>query len=564
MPRTQASLRRFALLAAILTTLFAVPGAIDSFGLPKLFVLLVFVSALALLAAPEAAALLRTRPQAAMVLGLFMLGFTVAALLSRQAAYLTLYGAIGRANGWLCYISLALIMLVGATAFDSRRVRMIITALAWLGPLMALYGFLQYRGIDPIDWHRGFVIKGTFGNPDFASGFLGITAVVLLGLALRATAPQRLRLLALVAMLWVLWVIKLSLALQGLMGFAVGALVLVGLLLLGADRAGWVRRLRWPYAISSGLFLVLSALAMADRGPLAPLLFKASVQHRWYMWEAALRMFQLRPVTGVGIEAYNDWYRTTRSAASVAFLGPDVFSNAAHSVPLNLLATGGLVVALPYLAVLVFVLRCGIIAARNRETRMLSATLTGAWAAYVADSAVSMDQIGIAVWGWLLGGAVVALLPAAQVAVPSVSLRRASMIAAVVAAALGFGSVAYAAHIDAQLSAASRLPTATAAQRAIAVPALLRAAAESPEPIRVLGVLEELHHISANAASIAAGVDAVHRFPREVLLWRRLALDYEYARMWQAAIAVREHIATLDPLDAKSLRRLARDRAAGS
>ena len=559
MPRTKASLRRFILVTGVATTLFGNTGTADTFGLPKLLVLLLGTSAVLLLSAPVLATALRQRRTEALVLGVFVAGFTVAALASHQAAYLTLYGAIGRANGWLCYTALAVVMGITAFAFDDPL--RVARVLAVLGSAMAAYGLLQYVGIDPIDWHRGFIVKGTFGNPDFASGFLGIVGVVLLGLALRPARPRRERLLVVGALLLTLVVIRLSLAIQGLLGFAIGATVLGGLLLLGDDRSERIRRLRRPYVAAALVLSAVAVLGMTDRGPAADLLFKASVQHRFYMWQAALRMFQIRPFTGVGVEAYNDWYRTTRSAASVHFLGPELFSNAAHSVLLNLLATGGLAVVLPYLAVWVLIARAGIGAARRPETRIPAAILTGAWVAYVADSLVSMDQIGIAVWGWMLGGAVLALAPA-RVAAASPTGVRIGAGAAIIAAVLGVGTVAYAARIDAEVGAASRLATTTAAERAVAVPALLAAAKDCPEPIRVLGLVDELRSIGAMDASIRAGRDAVARFPREVLLWQLLATDYEESERWGEAIAVREHIRTLDPLNSDSLSQLALDRAA--
>ena len=559
MPRTKASLRRFILLTGIATTLFGNTGTADTFGLPKLLVLLLGTSALLLLAAPDVAVIGRTRRGVAIAATALIAGLTIAALASHQAVYLTLYGAIGRANGWLCYTALAIVLVLTAFAFDDPL--RVARVLAVLGGAMAVYGLLQYLGIDPIDWHRGFVVKGTFGNPDFASGFLGIVGVVLLGFALRPARRRRERILVVGALLLVLAVIRLSLAIQGLLGFAIGAMVLGGLLLLGEDQPEHIRRLRRPYVGITSALLVIVTLGITDRGPLAGMLFKASVQHRFYMWEAALRMFRMRPVTGVGIEAYSDWYRVTRSAASVRFLGPEVFSNAAHSVLLNLLATGGIVLVLPYLALWIIVARAGLRAARRPETRTAAAILTGAWVAYVADSLVSMDQIGIAVWGWVLGGAVLALTPGRTVAVSRTAARTAA-VAALAAAALGLGSVAYAARIDAQAGAASVLPVSTAAERAIAVPALLSAAEACPEPIRVLGLVDQLRQAGAMDASIRAGRDAVSRFPREVLLWQELATGYEETEQWGRAIAVRERIRALDPLNSDSLRQLALDRAA--
>ncbi len=556
-------MRRVLLLGAALTTLVAFPRTTDVFGLPKLLALILCVSAVGVLMLPVAWPLVTSRASLLLPSGLFVAGLSLAGILSRQSEFITLYGAMDRANGWLCYTALTLVLVAGAMAFDAASVPLLLQVLAGVGVVEALYGLVQYSGRDPIAWFRPFVVMGTFGNPDFVSGFLGIAAVGLLGLVVSRSTSMRGRIAYGAALLLVLLTIRLSLAIQGLMGFTVGSVVLVGMLLLGLDRPHLVKRLRTPYAVLALGFLVLSALAMTDRGPLARILFKPSVQDRLYMWDAALRMFRMEPLRGVGLDAYGDWYRLVRSPASVAFHGPTVFSNEAHSVLLNLLATGGLLVTLPYLGLWIVVARAAVRAAQDPVTRGPAAILTGAWAAYIADSLVSMDQIGFAVWGWLLAGAILALRPAARIRGVGSPWQRGTTRLLVVGVALGgLASVGYAVQVDHAIGAATLLPTTTPAERAVAISAMTRAGLSCPEPIRVLGVVEELKRIDAPGAAIRVGLDAVRRFPRESLLWQELAVVYESTHQWQRAVAVREHMAVLDPLNSESLHQLALDRAA--
>ncbi len=59
-------------------------------------------------------------------------------------------------------------------------------------------------------------------------------------------------------------------------------------------------------------------------------------------------------MTGVGLDRYGAYYRSVRPAAAAEAAN---FTDAAHSVPLHLLATGGLLVALPYVALVLTVRR---------------------------------------------------------------------------------------------------------------------------------------------------------------------------------------------------------------
>jgi hypothetical protein len=45
---------------------------------------------------------------------------------------------------------------------------------------------------------------------------------------------------------------------------------------------------------------------------------------------------------------------------------------------------------------------------RNRKYDAIFVTLTTAWACYQLQSIISINQIGLAVWGWLFGGALIA------------------------------------------------------------------------------------------------------------------------------------------------------------
>jgi hypothetical protein len=117
-------------------------------------------------------------------------------------------------------------------------------------------------------------------------------------------------------------------------------------------------------------------------------------------------MWQHHPLTGVGLDRYGAHYRSVRPSAAAAASN---YSDAAHSVPLHFLATGGVLLAVSYLAVVVLVawsLAQGL-RRKQGEERLLVGAVGGAWVAYQVQSLVSIDQPGLAVTHWLLAAGVV-------------------------------------------------------------------------------------------------------------------------------------------------------------
>ena len=89
--------------------------------------------------------------------------------------------------------------------------------------------------------------------------------------------------------------------------------------------------------------------------------------------------------------------------------GPNVVTNAAHNVPLDLLAYGGYPLFISFLALILISLISVIrIVQRNRTYDWVAVGLVTAWACYHVQSIISINQIGIAIWGWILNGAVIA------------------------------------------------------------------------------------------------------------------------------------------------------------
>jgi putative inorganic carbon (HCO3(-)) transporter len=341
------------------------------------------------------------------VLGLAFVVSAIAAPVTSTAVV----GTYGRNSGLIAYLSALVLFFVGLRVFGGSGARVLVGGVVAAGLFTAVYGLFQKAGIDAIPWNNPFnPIIASLGNPNFASGYLGVAASVAAGGALYDGWTRGWRAACAVTALLCLLAATLSASVQGPIAAAGGLFVVAVGLALNSRSS-----LRRPLLAGlGGLALlglaVLVVGAAAKAGPAAGLFSDVGSEARTYYWGAALQMFRDNPLLGVGLDQYGNFWRTARSPESVAALGGTQYSDAAHSVPLQMLAQGGLMLGLAYAAfvgvVLVALVR-GLLRLRGSE-RMLLATVGAGWAAYQVQSAVSIDQVPLVVLHFALAGGVVA------------------------------------------------------------------------------------------------------------------------------------------------------------
>jgi hypothetical protein len=155
-----------------------------------------------------------------------------------------------------------------------------------------------------------------------------------------------------------------------------------------------------------GVFALLGALQI---GPLTKYIYKTSVSLRGEYWQAGWNMGSDHPLTGVGFDTYGDWYRRARDTQALVLPGPNTTTNAAHNVPFDVFAFGGWPLFIVYLGILALSAIAIIkVTIRAKKYDAVFVTLTTAWVCYQLQSIISINQIGLAVWGWLFGGALIA------------------------------------------------------------------------------------------------------------------------------------------------------------
>jgi putative inorganic carbon (HCO3(-)) transporter len=414
-PSTSLAVDRYVVAAAVvLTCILFTAKAADPVNVIKLTALL--LSALALVAT-AAYRVVRHRVvhlptgSVACIGVLLGVGFLISAVVAPVTGT-AVYGAYGRNSGLLAYLGALLLFFAAVRVLDPPHTRVLLGGTIFAGLFTASYGLLQRVGVDAVAWNNPFnPIIAALGNPNFASGYLGITGSVAAGAALWRGWATGWRVLAGSTAALCLLAAALSDSVQGPIAAATGIFVVA---------AGWSLNLnkRWRSwgliglagVATTGLGTLLLG-AVAKAGPAAEIFSDTGSVARVFYWDAALSMFADKPLTGVGLDQYGIFWRTYRNIDSVAVLGGPSFSDAAHSVPLQVLAQGGLVLGLAYGAFLVLVATAlvrGLLRLEGSD-RMLLAAVGGGWAAYQVQSLVSIDQVPLIVLHFVLAGAVLSV-----------------------------------------------------------------------------------------------------------------------------------------------------------
>jgi O-antigen ligase len=326
-------------------------------------------------------------------------------LFSGSGIWLQIYGTYGRNTGALTYFALALLLLSTVFATNAQFLKKFLQVVIVLGILLIFYGQIQNQGLDPFPFQNlyGSNVFGTLGNPNFMSAFMGMVAVVAVGLTINKGLQTWIKLCLILISLAALVTIFETNSVQGFLNFLAGiaSLLIIWLFMIGKSKVGYV--LSSIAGIGGGLVF----LGIVNIGPLASYLFKSSLQARGFYWRAAINMLLTHPLFGIGMDGYGDWYRRSRTLKDT-LLSPATNTDTAHSVFLDIASNGGFPLIVVYLAVLTLVLVSIVkVVRRSKEFNVFFATAAGAWIAYQAQSIISINAIGLAIWGWILSGLII-------------------------------------------------------------------------------------------------------------------------------------------------------------
>ena len=394
------------MLSAIVITLYINPNAADPFNAPKMYILILFSSWLIGYLLFNFKSQKSDYKKLAFLSILFTATMLITAILT-DVKYTAFFGDTQRQLGFLTYISFVIFMLVAARYFNVNFVNKFFVAIGFLGIFYIIYGLMQYTGNDVVKWVNQYnPIIGTLGNPNFAAAFMAMLGVVCLSLVFYKPIRSVYRLIFLIITFGLLVNIYLSNARQGLIAIGAGFALFLNLIIFYKKRfAGLI------FLTLNLIFSSLVVLGMLQSGPLTKYLYKDSVTLRGYYWRAGINMLRENLFTGVGIDRYGANFKLYRDAGYSLKYGYEITSTNAHNVFIEYFATGGILLGLSYLSILIYIFYSAVkgIIGSNGEKRILLSGLFSAWVAYLTQSLVSIDNIGLTLWGWIFGGLIVAI-----------------------------------------------------------------------------------------------------------------------------------------------------------
>ena len=399
---------RWILASLFLVTLYFQSTLADPFNSPKLWVLLFFAAWLSGYIFTFRNIISDIKPVNRICYLIFVfLSFLLVSTVVSEFRYVAIFGETQRRNGFLQYLSLSIILVATSIFTRTFNVKKIFIVTYFIATISVIYSLMQTTGNDFVNWNNPYnSVISTLGNPNFAAAVMAIMGVITFSSILIDTFQYTQRLLAALISILLLFVIYRSNARQGLLAYSLG----VGIFLII-----WLwtknKKLGILATIAGLIIFLISILGMLQFGPLERYLYKPSVSIRGYYWRAGIEMLRSHPFFGVGIDSYGLYFKEFREVSYPLKYGFDITSSNAHNTFIQFFATGGLFLGLAYLLLNGYILKQAIYGIRNLNgnNRMYLAAIFSAWIAFHAQSLISIDNIGISIWGWILGGSIVGL-----------------------------------------------------------------------------------------------------------------------------------------------------------
>jgi len=341
------------------------------------------------------------------LVGFFIATLTIPLIFSTAPLVQQFYGISGRNTGFLAYLFLAILFLGAATLPRESDYQAFPRALLIAGYGSVLVCVLELLGINLLGAVNVFgSIIGTLGNPNFVSAFSAMMTVGAFALSLNAEFKLGQKLLFVALSVLSLFLVIKTKSFQGLGATFLG--IFIVLLLYIFYKRIWILFYGFILIGAFGGSMLLSGLF--EKGPLASSVYQYSLPIRVQYWQAGLKMLLDHPLTGVGLNSYGDWYRFARDADALVTPGATVTTNVAHNVYIDFGSNGGFPLLISFVLLFGATLYYSLRAIKNlQKFNTLFISSLAVWIVYLIQAFISIDQLGLAVWGWVISGALIGI-----------------------------------------------------------------------------------------------------------------------------------------------------------
>ena len=392
---------RILVLTGIFSTVVINPWtAYDPINLPKMFVLSTGAAFLLGWLLVEFNSVIRLNRILFITSAIFVTSYLISFFINPAPAYQQFWGVWGRSTGLLTYFAFIVLMLSAAMISSTASLSLIRILFDKLGYFITLYTLLQLMDLDPINWSQKLMVA-TLGNINFMSSFLGLTSISYLSRILLERLSLSSRLFYLAILLLNLYLIGISESIQGVGVFLAGLVFL--LTYRFRQKFSFLSTLAVFFAsLVSGLVVLLGT---AGLGPLS-MLKQETVIFRIDYWTAAINMLTANPLNGIGIDSYGDFYREYRTLEAVVRTGPQRVTNTAHNIFLDVFSGAGVFSGLMFLSIMALTLYSIFTALRANYQNFDLTAFSAMWLGFMVFCLISINQIGVGVWGFIFTGVI--------------------------------------------------------------------------------------------------------------------------------------------------------------
>lgn len=377
----------------------------DPFNIPKFALIVVFASIASLLLIFNRKSLFSNLHIPILICSAFFLIWALlSSIFSSTNMTETFYGVTGRQTGFLTYASFIVIFILAIIVSSDLVVERIIKILVMCGVLTSIYGVIQFFNLDFFDWINPYSpVIGFFGNPNFQSSFLGISIVG--AFSLIKFTNKSLLILNVLCITTLIYGIYLTQSRQGYLVMLSGiAISIFFKLQFGLKNKLWLVL----YFVIILIAALSAILDMLQKSPWKPFIYKDSVTYRGDFWRSGWQMTLDNPVFGVGLDGYRDNYRIYKDMAAALRPIPDAVVDSAHNVFLDISSGGGFPLLIAYSGIIFYTLLSVLRIFRRLKThKMILVSVFSCWVAFTTQSLISMNNIGVAIWGWTFSGLLV-------------------------------------------------------------------------------------------------------------------------------------------------------------
>lgn len=390
-----------------ITTLLITPFSFDPLNVSKFAALSIFSFAILSIWISDTEFLKDPRYRSVLIVSGIFVSVGLCALMATRTNFIQqVFGAAGRHTGFVTYLALVSFMLGTVNVANQLFLEKLLRFLFVSGVVSSVYGLLQAFDGDPLNWTNSYSpVIGFLGNPNFQSSFMAITAVPSFAILIRKEMIIWRRFLNSAYIVVSLFLIYNTNSKQGYLVFMAGVLIVILFWLTSNHNS---KIIVFSYIGFIGASASLLTLDILQKAPWSSFLYEQSISFRGDLWRSAWRITLANPTFGAGFDNFGDWYRRYRDPIAISNGTENTVSNSAHNVFLDISTSGGFPLLIAYMGILVLTLRAAIrILKRSNSFDAPIAGIIGAWVAYLAQSLISINQIGLAVWGWVFSGAII-------------------------------------------------------------------------------------------------------------------------------------------------------------